>query len=392
MRKIFFLTIVFILLTLPFWGWILWKLDNPKKMNVLVIDKTVLNLPAQEHISFFWILNNEKYVKWDDKLYDPEFNYLGFYPRHNKEYFLNGLERRNNKTIDSISSRLDVLYYTDTYGIYYNDWYDKDVRNKSQKLYGGLGQKDIALIKKATEKNKLVISEFNCIGSPTNVNIRLQFEDLYKIKWTGWIGRFFDELDTSKNYELPRWFIKNYETQYNKWDFSGYGIIFVHESGSVAVLEGRRHLSTAIPFIRTQKINQSLFGIPEIINYPFWFEINQSSRKNNIISTFNINSNSAGDSILIKNNILKVFPAVVERNINNAKLYYFAADFADNPINYNYSKLKYVDKVKQITVNNKSQVNRTNFFYLYYLPLMRKILEDRYQITKNAKKYPISYF
>lgn len=392
MRKIFFLTIVFILITLPFWGWVLWKLDSPKKMNVLVIDKTVLNLPAQEHISFFWILNNEKYVKWNSELYDPEFNYLGFYPRHQKKYFLNGLERRNNRTIDSLSGRLDVLYYTDTYGIYYNDWFDKDVRNKSQKIYGGLEQKDLDLIKKATEKNKLIISEFNCIGSPTNINIRLQFEDLYKIKWTGWIGRYFDELDTNKNYELPRWFIKNYEAQYNKWDFTGYGIIFVHESGNVAVLEGRRHLSTAIPFIRTQKLNQKSYHLPEIINYPFWFEINQSSRKNNIISTFNINSNRLGDSILIKNNILKVFPAVVERNIKNARLYYFAADFADNPINYNYSKLKYVDKIKHITVNNKSQVNRTNFFYLYYLPLMRKILDDRYQITKKTNKNSLRYF
>ncbi|MFX5656654.1 hypothetical protein ABTE24_20980, partial [Acinetobacter baumannii] len=77
-------------------------------------------------------------------------------------------------------------------------------------------------------KHKLVLTEFNCIGSPTSDDIRARFEKLFALKWTGWTGRFFDSFDTSLNPELPKWLIRNYEAEHNgHWPFKKSGIAFV---------------------------------------------------------------------------------------------------------------------------------------------------------------------
>ncbi len=393
MRKYFILFLLVILILSPLWMWLWWKLSADKKMNILIVDKTVIEQPAQEHVSFCWILKNEKYLKWDGTFYDSRSDYMGFYPFKNKKYYTNDLNTRTKEEIKNLSEIIDMVYFTDCYGIYNNDWYDGDVYRRSKKIYGGMNSADIQLINEMVQKNKLVISEFNSMGSPTNVSTRRAFEEIYRIKWTGWIGRYFDELDTSKNLEIPRWVVESYVQHHSfNWNFEGQGIILVNENGRVEMLEERRHLNGAMPIIHTQKINQDKYNIPEEIPYPFWFEINQSSRKNNIISVFKLNTNASGDTILYENNILKVFPASIERFQANSKMYYFAADFADNPIDMNYAKFKFIDYIKSLSVNNKSIVQRESFFYAYYFPVMKKILSDNYKQTSTKVKRAIPIY
>ncbi len=392
MRKCFIFLIVMIIVLSPLWMWLWWKLSAEKKMNILIIDKTVTEQPAQEHVSFCWILKNEKYIKWDGTFYDASSDYMGFYPFKNKKYYINDLNARTNSEIKELSERIDMVYFTDCYGIYNNDWYDGDVYRRSKKIYGGMNKADLKLINNMVERNKLVVSEFNSMGSPTNISTRRAFEEIYRIKWTGWIGRYFDELDTNRNPEIPRWVVESYVQHHTyNWNFKGQGIILVNENGRVEILEEGRHLNGAMPIIHTQKINQDKYNIPKEVPYPFWFEINQSSRKNNIISVFKLNTNASGDTILYENNILKVFPASIERAQNNSMMYYFAADFADNPIDMNYAKFKFINYIKSLSVNNKSIVQRESFFYAYYFPVMKKILEENYSRTssKSKKSIPI---
>lgn len=393
MRKYFFLSLLLLIIFSPFWMWLWWKLSEDKQMNVLVIDKTVIEQPAQEHVSFFWILKNEKYLHWDGRFYEPSSDYMGFYPFKNKKYYTNDLSKRDTSEINILSERADMVYFTDCYGIYNNDWYGGDLGMRSKKIYGGMNGGDIELMKQMVRKSKLVVSEFNCMGSPTKASTRSAFEELYRIKWTGWIGRYFDELDTNKNNEIPKWLVNNYERSHiYRWNFSGQGIILVNENGRVEILEERRHLKGAFPIIYTQKVNQDRFNLPKEVPYPFWFEINQSSRKNNIISVFKLNTNRSGDTILYQNNILKVFPASIENIQKNSKMYYFAADFADNPIDENYAEFKHIEYMKNLSVNNKSIVQRESFFYSYYLPLMKKVLSDNYLLTKKIEKKPIPIY
>ena len=88
-------------------------------------------------------------------------------------------------------------------------------------------QSDIEFLKVAYEKEIDIIAEFNTIASPTKKDIRLQFENLAEIKWTGWITRYFDELDTLLNHDLPQWLINGYVKQHGgTWGLSGSGMVF----------------------------------------------------------------------------------------------------------------------------------------------------------------------
>lgn len=394
MKKYLLLISILSIFFTPLWMWLWWKYTEKREINILIVDKTVVRQPAQEHESINWVLKNNQYIKADGSYYDISTDYMGFYPFKNKKYYLNGLERRDSAQIEAMAKKLDAAYFADCYGIYYNDWYDGDVRNHSKIIYGGMRKQDIQMMQAIVRDKKLLISEFNCMASPTPKYIRAQFEDLYAIRWTGWIGRYIDELDSSKNEELPRWAVVNYDKTHNtKWDFSGQGIILVNEKGHVEVLEDRRHLNGVTPLIMTNEEEQKTFDLPEKIRYPFWFEINLSSRKNNVLSVYRLNTNDEGDSILLANNILKVFPAVIERKVDQLSMYYFAGDFADNPIDFDLAKFKKIEWLKYLSINKEVYGERESFFYEFYLPLMSNILkkyEAKMPVGKR-EKIPIYY-
>lgn len=392
MKKYFLLIIIVSIFLIPLWMWLWWYYTPKRELNILIVDKTVVSQPAQEHESINWVLKNNQYVKADGSYYDIRSDYMGFYPFQNKKYYINSLEKRDSSQIAELANTLDAAYFSDCYGIYYNDWYDGDVRNHSKIIYGGMRKQDIQMMRTIVSQKKLLISEFNCMASPTPKNIRADFEDLYAIKWTGWIGRYVDELDSSKNFELPRWAVVNYEKTHDAdWNFSGQGIILVNEQGRVEVLEDRRHLNGVTPQIITNEEEQKTLDLPEKIRYPFWFEINLSSRKNNVLSVYKLNTNKEGDSILIANNILKVFPAVIERKVDNNSMYYFAGDFADNPIDYDLAKFKKVEWLKYVSINKENYGERESFFYEYYLPLLTNIFKE-YEAKmplRNREEIPI---
>lgn len=393
MKKYFLLIIILCIFLIPLWMWLWWYYTPKRELNILIVDKTVVRQPAQEHESINWVLKNNQYIKSNGEYYDISTDYMGFYPFQNKKFYINSLEKRDTAQIKKIAKTLDAAYFADCYGIYYNDWYDGDVRNHSKIIYGGMRQQDIDLMRAITKENKLLISEFNCMASPTPKSIRAQFEDLYAIRWTGWIGRYVDELDSSRNSELPRWAVINYDKDHKiKWNFSGQGIILVNEYGRVEVLEDRRHLNGVTPLIITNEEEQNSLELPEKIRYPFWFEINLSSRKNNVLSVYKLNTNLVGDSILIANNILKVFPAVIERKINNSMMYYFAGDFADNPIDYDLAKFKKVEWLKYISINKENYGERESFFYEFYLPLLTNILKEYELKISKAKREEIPIY
>ncbi len=88
-----------------------------------------------------------------------------------------------------------------------------------------MSKEDIGLLQRMKDKHKLIITEFNTIGSPTPPEIRRQFEEMFAIRWSGWIGRYFENLDTTVNKELPRWLINNYLSQHNhRWPFKKDGV------------------------------------------------------------------------------------------------------------------------------------------------------------------------
>jgi hypothetical protein len=385
-RKRIVLIIIYLILLLPLWLWLSWFFWPEKPINIVIVDKTVLTPLGNEHNSLNWVLMHEKYFKSKGNPYRVANDYFGFYPLDNKEYRLKGLEIYDTTTLNTIAQSADMAYFTDTYGVYNNEWFgQKDEKEHSGYIYGGMSKEDMFLIRKLKAQKKLVLAEFNTIGSPTIRAIRSEFEDLYNIKWTGWIGRYFASLDTSINKELPHWLTIDYRKQHaDRWPFTKSGIAFVHEDGKVEVLEYGKGLDIEVPHIITEeKESQLKFDVTKDIKYPYWFDIMYTKRSNYVVSQYVIYATSYGDSILTANNIPKRFPAVIAHEGDDYKFYYFCGDFCDNPIAQRSAYFKGIEGFSPLLYNPGDPGDRKGFFWEFYRPMITSILDDYYAHLKR---------
>jgi len=373
--------VLFGFILLPLILWLLWIVKPSYKANVLVVDKTVLTKYGLEHRVFDWVLQHRKYFKPNGDSYSPEHDYLGFYPFENDSFSIKDLSKLTEKQIDSLSSSADMTYFTDTYGIYDNEWYrKKDIGEHSKKVYGGLDKNDVLFLKKMKEKKKLILAEFNFFATPTPITERVEAENLLGLRWSGWTGRYFEQLDTIKNPELPKWVIRLYKNQHkNKWPFTKPGIVFVHSDETIAILEKETDLRYEVPIIKSFNYGIKKFNIPKEIRYPYWFDITLSTdTSNRVLSYYELSPNKSGDSILHHHNIPKIFPAAFE-NIKDSPYYYFCGDFTDSPIHRTFDELIGMEYLKMFVLNESDLNDRTPFFWRYYLPLTTKILDNYFR-------------
>lgn len=378
--------LLLLLLLTPLWLWLAWLFTEKRVLIVAIIDKTVLTTKGQEHISLNWVLNQEKFSKKNAELYNREKDYFGFFPLDNNKYQVKGLERFSNSRLQQLSQDVDVAYLTDTYGIYNNEWYHEgDVMARSGMLYGGMSRQDLYFIQEMQKRNKLIITEFNCLASPTDSSVRAGFEKTFGIRWTKWIGRYFNSFDTTRNKELPRWLIDLYKKQHGgEWPFSKSGIAFVNADDRILILETDTHLEQSFPQIITGKEAQQHYGLPDAMHYSFWFDvIRPDLNLNEVISQFKIDVNEAGKAAMRKNGIPAVFPAITAHVNNDYRFFYFSADFADNPISLSSSHFKGMPFFNSFMYNRRDPLDRTGFFWKVYQPLVTTILNDYYRTGRH---------
>lgn len=361
--------------------WLAWLITPNTKMVLAIVDKTVLSKKGQEHISLNWILNHEKYTKTSDKAYEVSRDYFGFFPEDNEKFRLKGLESFSYSQLEQLSRDADLVYFTDTYGIYNNEWFQNgDLNERSGLLYGGLSDKDVYLLNQMKQKNKLIIAEFNTIGSPTSYRNRKKFEDMFRMKWTGWTARYFDNLNIRENKEIPAWLIRNYKNSHKgAWPFKKSGIAFVNNNDEVVILEQDTHLTRSMPHILTSESYQEKYSLPESIKYPFWFDVIVPAENiNTAVSTFQIRANEEGLAQLKEAGIPSAFPAVLKHSGDDYDFFYFSGDFADNPVSLESSYFMGIGFFKGLFYDERNVMERGSFFWNYYKPLLTEILEDYY--------------
>ena len=380
MKSRLILTFIVFLLATPLWMRIGWEFSFRKKLNLLIVDKTVLNSNSFKHRSINWILDYEKYTKADGSYYDINKDYFGFFPKEDEKYELNDFEKLNEPEVDSLSKVYDLAYFADTYGVLGNEWYrHRDINDNSESIYGGLSEKDLLLMSKMKANKKPVIAEFNTIGYPTPTDVRKRFQNMWNIEWTGWMARYIGSLDTVNNPDLPQWIVRSYKKENNgQWKFKNDGMLFINLDGRVLVLENGKELRDPIPLIYTDLKNQKKYGIPSSMIYPYWIDIMKNKNDTNqIISKYVIGTNPEGEALLSANGIPKIFPAIIHRDINY-NFYYFCGDFADNPTKFRFAKLKGISGLKFLMYNAVDLTDRNRFFWEFYLPMMQTILNKSY--------------
>ncbi|MBV8388776.1 MAG: hypothetical protein JO080_03150 [Mucilaginibacter sp.] len=381
MRKRKFLQLIIpALLIFPIVMWLGWYFTPKKKLVVAIVDKTVLTTDCQEHTSLWWILNHNRFTKTSTQAYKNSRDYFGFFPKGDEKFKLKGLERFSSEQLKQLSNDADVAYFTDTYGIYRNEWYSqKQSTERSNVIYGGMSAQDVEFLQNMKDRHKLIITEFNTIGSPTNADNRNKFENMFGMHWTGWTARYFDSFDTVKNKELPHWLIGNYKKQHEqKWPFHKAGLAFVSNDDQIVILEDSTHLTDPVPHIITFGYGQKVLGLPERMKYPFWFDIiTPSLTINHAVSRFDISLNATGTAELKRYNIPTTFPAIIMHKDKDYQFYYFSGDFCDNPIGMGTSYFKGINLFRWMFYNSDDPAERKSFFWTFYRPMITTILKEQ---------------
>ncbi|MEE4198342.1 MAG: hypothetical protein V2I54_11915 [Bacteroidales bacterium] len=383
-KKLLVLIIILALILSTLLGsWIVWYSKPDKPLNIFILDKTVPTVDRVEHKSLVWILNHNKYTKRDGSSYEVNKDYYGFFPLNTKSQEFDFKSLRIHEVQDAALD-YDALYYADTYGVYYNEWYKNKAQDTdiSQKVYGGLNQNDYLLLKEMKELKKLIITEFNLYNAPTSGLIREKVEDLFGINWSGWTGKYFPSLDTASADYLPEWIVTLYKEQNDQqWPFTKAGIVLIHKFGTIAVLEQDNHLTEEIPWIISPPETVERFDVAEKVYYPHWFDITFSGDRNEVLANFKFSVNARGDSVLRSYNLRPIFPAVIEHT-RNYQFYYFGGNFAANSVNNNTAYFEGFPELMGLLTRNNYKSTK-EFYHKFYHPLMTKIFDNYYETIEN---------
>jgi hypothetical protein len=385
--EVVLLRYIFALMVLiPLTMWLVWLLKPAKPFNIYILDKTVGGLEYRKHASLYWILINDKIVKPDGNAYSPESDYYGFFRLSDSTYTTRGVDKLTRREADSLALTLDAVYIADTYGVYYNDFYSPP-KARNTLLYGGLYERDLDLMEGMKAQGKLVIAEFNCLGESTPRNAKKRFEEEFGVVSTGWSGRFFDSLDSTRQAGLPAWIFKLHRKKTGKnWPYTSSGIVLVHNRGDILVLESGDGLQRGVPVVKTPEKFQEKFQVPESVEYTFWFDVVYSKTGvNQTVSVFELPVTEKGDSLLHAYKLNAVFPAVIGHLKEDYSFYYFAGDFSDNPVDLTYSRFRGIELFQTFFYNPRDVLDRRAFFWRYYRPLVGSILE-----TAAGKLVPLS--
>ncbi|SDC78900.1 hypothetical protein SAMN04488104_100612 [Algoriphagus faecimaris] len=371
-----------IVIVIPGLSYLAWYLWPSSTLDLVIIDKTVPNSTYREHNGLFYVLNYQKFIKSSGESYLTDQDYFGFVPNEKADFgSVRGIPASGNELTEWVS-RKDLIYLTDTYGVYTENFKDIESGEKSKRIYGGLDAKDVELLTEAKQQEKTIIGEYNSMASPTPKFYRSSFENIMGLKWTGWIARYYEELDTLVNKELPSWLIDNYTEQHGPWQLKGDGMIFVNESGEIQVLNAVEDYQNKTPLIRTPKLNKPQFNLPEVVPYPDWFDIVLIERDYEVISYFDLNPTGTGLEKLRKMGLPRFFPAAVTKKNGKGNLYYFSGDFSDFDGELGSPRFKGISFLWRGFYVVADYRDKQGFFWNYYLPLISQIL-DREKSLKS---------
>jgi len=372
-------TIVIILLLLcliPIASWLIWNIKPSKPINILVLNKTVLGLERKEHRAIFWLLLNEKFVKENNKVYRMEKDYYGFHPIKPLKSRKYEVKRIKLEEINDLASKYDMAYYSDTYGVFFNEWFRRESgQGKGTLIEGGLNNNDYLFIKGLHDQGKLLIAEYNFIAPPTIQLVRKKAEELLGIKWTNWTGRYVNELDPARSKDLPDWIVGIYKKRNDgEWPYTGAGIVLVNEPAQqVAVLQADKHLEDGVPEIQTTEYGLASYHLPETVHYPYRFDF-MDEQSNKVIAEYKLHVNIEGKAVLDKFDLPSRFPAVMESNTGSPFLY-LAGDYSDYPVRMWTAKLQGIRTFEKVFYTNKEN-STSKFYWTYYVPLLSQVLTN----------------
>ena len=250
-------------------------------------------------------------------------------------------------------------------------------------LYGGLTDDDMDTLKDMAMKDrKTLIAEFNSMAQPTTEETRRKFYSLFNLEWSGWIGRYFSELDNS---EVPQWVRDNYSKQYGlKYDFSGSGIVLVDEHDRLVILDKNDIGEKGVGFSTTKK-GEKQMGEEIEVPYSYWFDIVEAIDPDEVLAEYTLSLSKTGKETVKALNLPVTFPAVVHGENRRYDTYYFSGDYADQPdVPDLYQTVGFSTWRKWTESSNPD--NFSQFYWKAYTPMMKSILQSIKQEKGDGKE------
>ena len=347
------LLILFVILIFVFSPRIYWSLKESKPLIVNVVDKTVPKKDYREHNGFFQVLDYEKVINESGNLYDIGKDYFGFDPYD-----------KVTGPIYNVETEPDMIYVTDTYGVYDDDLEEEPDGDRSTLVDGGMGLLEWNAVMASKGEETTLIAEFNSFASPTEESVSEIMQNNLGIKWDGWIGRYFNDFESD---EIPAWLIADYEEQFGeKWSFEKDGLAFVHNEGQVVVLDKEANKGK----VHFTPNEQGRVKFPAIKSspYAYWFDIVKPIGESEPLAEYSLDLTEQGLSMLKDAGIPIEFPAIVHNP--SSKTYYFAGDYAD------YEKRAFTKWQGLPTIYQYFAADISEFYWKSYFPLMSGILRE----------------
>ena len=353
-----------------------WNIMPSRVLNVAVMDKTVLSYSEDENIvkdtvyrkhrGFFYLLNQQKYVKADGTNYDFSTDYFG--PMLDED----GAPDKNVE-LKNIGYQPNLVYLSDAYGMG-NDTYG--YFNGGSPENAGINSDDMSVISYAYESGATIIGETTLFSSPLSDSVYTQLSTMFGVKPKRWIGRYIVDLQDFT--DVPDWAVPMYEQQEGvEWRFTGPGILLVSAEGKILILEQNTdfHSQDLLTVYVNEKYKDEFSGLGKV-NFYNWFELIETNYGTENIATFEFDLNEVGMKKIKDLSKSPRFCAVARKQEkNHAPVYYFSGDFNDYVSGDRYGNFLFSNEFFRFLSFDR-QGDISHFYWNFYNPLMLKILSQ----------------
>jgi hypothetical protein len=377
-KSLFLLTALAV--SLPF---ILWWIEKPTKLEVVIINKTAHDQSFQEHSGITWLLNHLRYVKEENMKYQKDLDYYGFFSdSQNKTYTI--------RDLPPSMENIDVFYIGNLYGVYEDDL-EFIEETTSPLIYGGLNEEEwqSILTRISSQKRSTLIMENNVFSTATADYVQEDVSEYLQLDLSGWSGKFFDELDPLINEDIPQsLLLLNEKVFKTAWNYRGAGFVLVNEqTEQLQVLLDEHYLGDGIN-VKFTEAGLEKFKLNNEYIYTDWFTIVTAKRPEDVIAEFSWNLTDLGIEELKRLNIPVEFAAIIGQNRSSSQNYFFAGNFSKNNKVPNFYQLKGLSKLKSVFNWNLSAEEK--FFWQLYVPVLTTILGESLDEIDNTDSSQVS--
>jgi hypothetical protein len=224
-------------------------------------------------------------------------------------------------------------------------------------------------------KGKTLIAEFNTFASPTTDLAREKISNLLNLDWSGWICRYFADLNSS---EVPEWVKQEYQKQNRKWSFTGEGFVFVSKNNYIVAVSGQDVKGDGLNFHVTAN-GKKQFGEDLQGTYQYWFDLIEPRDSQEVLAQYQLPVSKKAKNTLKSFGIPTEFPAVIYHQNAKYSSYYFSGDYADE------AEVPGIYQTKGFDLWRKKFAAKESFYWKTYVPMMKDLLNNGLHKVNNQK-------